>query len=342
MTKIRKAIDPLLEHLNPRQKEIIVGRFGIENQKPQTLAAIGKKYDLTRERIRQIENVGLGILKEKIKSNPECQAILAKAQKHLQAAGGVVKEMGMIGELNQNFPDINRNHLALLLDTTRAFNFYPEDKNFWSFYYSNKEKLVELQKMTAQLVKFMRSNKDPVLAGNYTQFQKEFIKEQKLNENYAKNYIAVSKKIHTNPLGDVGLLEWPEIKPVNIKDKIYLVLKKIGKPLHFNEIAAEINKIKFDSRTALSPTVHNELIKDQRFVLVGRGIYGLSEQGYRPGTVQEVIQRILQQSGPMKTKEISLAIAKEKIVKPNTILVNLQNRKFFERLENGAYRIRQD
>ncbi len=343
MNSAKKTIDSILSDLNPRQKEVIIGRFGLQdNQEPQTLAAIGNKYNLTRERIRQIEASSLKSLKNKIAANSECQNILNKGKKYLQNAGGIVREDNLLSELASVADGLTSNHLSFLLEATGAFQSYNEDKDFWPFYFSDKEKLAEASKFTTQLVKFLRSERTSVLAGNYGQFLRNFIATSKINETYAKNYLSVSKKIHTNPFGDTGLSEWPEIKPQNIRDRIYLVLKKNGKPLHFETITQEINRVNFDRRPALAPTVHNELIKDNRFVLVGRGIYGLSEAGYKPGTVQEVIKRILRENGPMKTKDISLAIEKERILKPNTILVNLQNRKVFERLSDGAYRIRQD
>jgi hypothetical protein len=119
------------------------------------------------------------------------------------------------------------------------------------------------------------------------------------------------------------------------------VLKKKATPLHFRMIAQSINQAKFDDRTASAPTVHNELIKDNRFVLVGRGMYALAEQGYEPGTAREVIHRLLKKQGALRPRDVILAIQKERFFKPNTILVNLQNKNFFERMGDGTYRVRE-
>lgn len=341
MPNIKKTIENLTQKLSPRQKEVITGRFGLDNQEELTLAAIGSKYGLTRERIRQIENAGLNVIKKEISTNPDCQAILARGKKYLQNSGGVATETALLADLNALADGLNRNHLNLLLEATSEFNFYGEDKDFWSFYYLDKEKLASVNKFLSQLTKQLKTKKEVVLAGNFNKIFTEFTNSQNIKDQVAKSYLSISKKIYQNPWNDVGLAEWPEIKPQNIRDRIYLILKKTGEPLHFETITQKINEIKFDSKKALGPTVHNELIKDSRFVLVGRGIYGLTENGYKPGTVQEVIRRILKDNGPLKAKDIALAIQKERIVKPNTILVNLQNRKHFERLENGAYRVRE-
>jgi hypothetical protein len=85
------------------------------------------------------------------------------------------------------------------------------------------------------------------------------------------------KNLEQNKYGDWGIADWQEIKPKTVNDKIYLILKHSGKPLHFTEIAKKINEIKFDRKTANAATVHNELILDNRYILVGRGTYGLKE-----------------------------------------------------------------
>ncbi|TSC82357.1 MAG: hypothetical protein G01um101420_368 [Parcubacteria group bacterium Gr01-1014_20] len=343
MGAITKVFNSIFADLSPRGREVIVGRFGLSgpNSEPQTLAALGNKYGITRERVRQIEAAGLNLLKQKIATNKDCQAILSKGKKSLESVGGVISEDILLKQLNSGDDSITKNQLALLLESSKNFHFHDEDQNYRSFYFQDRKNLDNLNKFVAQLVKFLKPQKEAVLAGNYENFFVKFIKAEKINENSARNFVAISKKVFSNPYSDTGLAEWPEIKPQNIRDRIYLVLKKSAEPLHFEQITSLINEVKFDKKVALAPTVHNELIKDNRFVLVGRGIYGLTEKGFKPGTVQEVIKRILKQNGPMNTKQISLAVQKERILKQNTILVNLQNRKFFERLGDGTYQIRE-
>lgn len=85
------------------------------------------------------------------------------------------------------------------------------------------------------------------------------------------------KNVEQNKYGHWGKADWQEIKPKTINDKIYLVLKNEGKPMHFTDIASKINEMKFDKKNANPATVHNELILDERYVLTGRGMYGLKE-----------------------------------------------------------------
>ncbi|MFA6354325.1 MAG: sigma factor-like helix-turn-helix DNA-binding protein [Candidatus Paceibacterota bacterium] len=343
MIQADKIFNNLLEDLSPRQKEVICGRFNIDNKynEPQTLAALGEKYGVTRERIRQIEAGSLVNLKRKIAQNKECNEILSSGQKVLANAGGLVKSDVLLASLNNQFSGLTQDHLSLLLEVSKNFHFYGEDKDFNSFYYIDKNKFAAADKLINQFVKSLRQQKEAILAGGYFDSFKKFVVAQEIKESIFQNFLNVSKKIHKSTLNDVGLSEWPEIKPQNIRDRIYLILKKNNKPLHFETITKLINESKFDSKIALTPTVHNELIKDSRFILVGRGTYALAENGYKPGTVQEVIKRIIKSDGPMRPKEISLAVEKERILKPNTILVNLQNRKVFSRLSDGRYTIRE-
>jgi len=111
-----------------------------------------------------------------------------------------------------------------------------------------------------------------------------------------------------------------------------LVFKKVGNPLHFREVTNLIEN-------AHLQTVHNEIIKDSRFVLVGRGIYALSEWGYYPGQVKEVILKILKESEkPLKKEEILEKVLSQRLVKENTILLNLSDKKYFLKDSLGRYR----
>lgn len=85
------------------------------------------------------------------------------------------------------------------------------------------------------------------------------------------------KNLERNKFGKWGMADWKEIKPKTVNDKIYLILKNSGEPMHFTKIAEKINEVKFDNKKANAATVHNELILDERYVLVSRGTYALKE-----------------------------------------------------------------
>ena len=120
-----------------------------------------------------------------------------------------------------------------------------------------------------------------------------------------------------------------------MRDYAYLAVKKHGSPLHFREVSSLIEKM--FNRAAHVATTHNELIKDPRFVLVGRGMYALKEWGYSAGVVRDVIRNSLRDSGPLTRDQIVEKVLKERHVKPGTVVVNLQNQKYFKRGKDGRY-----
>ena len=132
-----------------------------------------------------------------------------------------------------------------------------------------------------------------------------------------------------------------EIKPKTINDKIYLILKNNGKPMHFAEIAEKINLVGFDNKKANAATVHNELILDEKYILVGRGIYSLKEWGYEKGTVAEVIEKVIRHAGqPLARGELINLVLKQRLVKKATINLALMNRARFELTPDGKYNIK--
>lgn len=339
---INKILQIALKNLTDRQKEVVLARFGLgASREPKTLEAIGKGYGVTRERVRQIEAVGLTMIKADLAAQKPFQTLLANTKKLIKNVGGVISEEMLVKALNTELKDFTKNHVALLASATGSFLFFPEDKSYRSFYYLDKESLKQMLQFTDQWMGTLHNEREAVLAGSYTSLFKSFVKAKNVPESQAENFLTISKRIHKSPYGTVGLAEWAEIKPRTIRDRIYLVLKKQGAPLHFVDIAKVINEAKFDTHVALASTVHNELIKDNRFVLVGRGLYGLKEHGFEPGTAKEVIHRILKKHGPMTSKALIDAVQKERFFKYNTILVNLQNREIFERTKEGVYKVRE-
>ncbi|KKQ23074.1 hypothetical protein A2999_01760 [Candidatus Wolfebacteria bacterium RIFCSPLOWO2_01_FULL_38_11] len=340
MKSLRKIIDGFLAKFPSRQRDIIEQRFGLAGKK-LTLAAIGKKYNLTRERIRQIEAGGLELVRNDFGKGP-AKKIWETALADLKKHGGVRKEDEFIDDLKTLLKDntINRQNLQFIFEIFREPYYYKNNKDFYNFYHLNRESLKKAVDFLNKLEKIAKSKKEELLKSKKFEFlSSEIAKSLNLDSSAAKNYLFISKKFKINPYGDFGPSQWEEINPKTIGSKSYLIIKRHGQPLHFKEIAQKINKTKFDSRIALEATVHNELIKDPRFVLVGRGIYSLAEFGHQPGTAKEVIGRILKGKGPMPAKDIINLVKQERFLKENTILLNLQNKKYFKKLPDGKYHL---
>lgn len=342
MASIVKIITNSLNGLNPRQKEVITARFGLDGKTDgETLAAIGDRLDVTRERVRQIENGAIVLVKANIAKNPETGAVLEKVKKFIAARGGVSGKSDVVRYAATLTSGVRENHLDFLAEASGVFNLHREDDAFNPFYYVTEKDLKTASAFVNGWVGFLKTHKEKVFSDSYQVQLASFLKTKSLAQAIAENYLSISKKIDKNPYGDMGLNEWPEITPATVRDKIYLVLKKKAEPLHFEDIATHINKVGFDDQKALAPTVHNELIKDSRFVLVGRGMYALKEHGYEPGTAREVIAKVLKTKGPLNANDVVTHVNAQRFFKQNTILINLQNRNFFERMNDGRYRVRE-
>lgn len=151
---------------------------------------------------------------------------------------------------------------------------------------------------------------------------------------------SISKQITS--LRDMwGLTKWPSVNPRNIRDKIYVVLKENGQPMHFSEIARQVKSQNFHRNNVTEQAIHNELIKDDRFVLIGRGIYALAENGYKKGSITDVIAELLRQNGPMYRDDIVREVLKSRQVRETTILLNLQSKPQFKRVAKNQYALAQ-
>lgn len=341
---VANLINSALSVLNPRQRKVIIGRFGLgqPNHKPKTLAAIGEQLGITRERVRQIEAAAIKLISQELFKDSTYLNIIKRIQSYLKNNGGVAKKEDFLIFGQTVISDWNEKYAALFSEISGAFYFYDEDENFWPFYFLDEKSKKRAFSFLEEWIKFLREEKDKFLKeGSYESRFRTFVKSKQEKLTYAQNFTKISKKIVKNSFGDIGLAEWPEIKPLTMRDRAYLVLKKKKEPLHFRAIAAAINEAGFDEKVALAATVHNELIKDPRFVLVGRGIYGLAEHGYEPGVAKEIIHKILRKHGPLSVDEIITYIQKQRFLKPNTILANLRDKKLFEKLSDGLYRIRE-
>ncbi len=342
MISAQKTINSLLAYLTPRQSRVIESRFGLgKGREIETLAAIGDKINITRERVRQIEKSALIEIKQHISKDVTSTEIVNRLVKYIKSCGGVVRKDALLSCAKEFVEGIHDNHIAFLLEGSAAFFVHQEDKDFHPFYYADKESLQTAKVLINDWILFLKNKKSDALSGLYKKHLEDFIRTKGIAKTEAEHMLSVTKKIHSNPFGDIGLSDWPEIKPKTTRDRIYLVLKKKKKPLHFEEITKAINEAKLSAQLALAPTVHNELIKDLRFVLVGRGMYGLKEHGYEPGIARDVIHKILKKHGPLSPEEIIQKVNEQRFFKPNTIIINLQNKSFFERLPDGNYRVQE-
>lgn len=324
----------LLSGLPERSRKVLTDRFGLSpNGELRTLDAIGKEYGITRERIRQIENHSITAVRESDAYNTHAVA-WEDLKRAIQALGGVVAEETLLKEISKN--EAERNHIKFLLTVGRHFTDRREDTHFKTRWHADKELAESVERALSNLhetTEATRLTPEEEFLDLFGKHLKQEGVKARTPEIHLR-WLKMSKRIAKNPLGEWGRIESPHVSIKNTRDFAYLTLKRHGSPMHFFEVAKNIEKL--FSKKAHPATTHNELIKDSRFVLVGRGLYALKEWGYEPGVVRDVIKNILTREGPLTREEIIDRVKRERYVKDATITVNLQS-PMFTRLPDGKY-----
>ena len=376
-----EIINGLFSELNERERDVLTRRFGLHGEDRETLEEIGKIHSLTRERIRQIETSSIKRLKQLENLDSYLSGLKNVIIHLLEEHGGLMEKEYLFNNLvnfslgtgKRDDNEIkHKRHFDFLIsrllhDKFEEINDSKLFKKSLKLKYHSLEhlenltlellaKIREVKKifMTEDLInlskglgayktnedKFKQTNNldiSGVLSSNLFQEPADFI-----NQNKAiYSILQAAREIEQNKFGHWGIDESREIRPKTINDKIYLILKNSGQPMHFAEIAEKINQVGFDKKPANAATVHNELILDDKYILVGRGLYGLKEWGYEKGTVTEVIEKVMVLAQrPLSREEIIDKVLKQRMVKKATINLALMNRQKFEPVAEGKYKIK--
>jgi hypothetical protein len=333
--KPKQVTKELLSVLPVRARDIVTKRYGLGGEtKPMTLEAIGKKYGITRERVRQIDEYSLNNIR-KSKEYTKQSAVFDELKSALRKLGGIIVHHELLEELGADIS--NQNHVHFLLVLGEHFTREKEDEQFRNRWNIDQSLAKSVHGALEKLYGSLDDNElvpESELVKKFLEYVKDVSDEYK-QEEIIKRWLNISHKIGKNPLGEWGKTASPNVKAKGIRDYAYLVIRKHGSPIHFRDVARAITTY-FNKRAHVA-TTHNELIKDSRFVLVGRGLYALKEWGYAPGVVKDVIVSIIEKNGPLPKDKIIEKVLKERYVKENTILVNLQNPKFFKKDKDGKY-----
>lgn len=335
--KPKQVVKKLLSALPTRARDVISLRYGLGKDSARlTLEAIGQKYEITRERVRQIENHALAQIRKSEVYKKEKHSF-DELENKLRDMGGIVAEEDFLNHLTKDRS--TQNAVNLIMVVADPFIREKEDDEFRHRWYVDADLSQKVHESLRQLYKSL-SDDDLVPEGDLVNSFLEHLKEvseKYKNDEILRRWLSISKQINKNPLGEWGKASSSNIKARGIRDYAFLAIRKHGSPIHFREVAKSIERL-FGKKAHVA-TTHNELIKDPRFVLVGRGLYALTEWGYVSGVVRDVIKHVLNKYGPMTKNEIIDKVLKERYVKENTILVNLQNQKYFKKDKDGKYSI---
>lgn len=330
----KQAAKSVLIFLDKKPRNVLEQRFGLASENPKTLEAIGQGYGITRERVRQIEEDALRRLK-KSEGFLSLENIFNELKNKIDALGGVVHEKEFLNFIAGESPA--RHHVHFLLVLGDDFEHLKENDEFHHRWTVDKTRAERIHDALRRLHEELSSGNllsEKEIFSHFINYAKNAVNFD-ADRNVLHSLIKISRLIGSNPLGEWGLISSSSIRPRGVRDLAYLAMKRHGSPMHFSETARAISEI--FSRGVNTQTVHNELIKDERFVLVGRGLYALKEWGYESGIVRDVIRKVLDSSGPLSKDDIIKTVMKERYVKENTILINLQDSKHFKKNADGNY-----
>lgn len=342
MVETTKQVDVVTEQIvgevlatidREREREIIARRFGLFDRK-ETLEQIGEMLGITRERVRQLEKSVMSRLRTAGEQGklPHIAEFETRISGLLETRGSLARVSAVAALISEKPTREEQARVAFLSQLSPDLVVVSEDDNFYASVGIKKvrdEKAIKAAVATiiAAIKKLgePKSIEDVAKAANLT------------DASEAAGLASTSKTLATLN-GRWGLIKWPMVNPKNIRDKIYVILKENGKQMHFNEISEAIKDSDFKRKDVTTQAIHNELIKDKRFVLIGRGIYALKEWGYEKGTVADVITEVLTEAGePLHRDEIVKRVLKSRFVKETTILLNLQGKPQFKRVAKATY-----
>ncbi len=316
-----------------REREIVTRRYGLFDRK-ETLEQIGELLGITRERVRQLEKSVMTRMSAAAEQGTIVHVgeVQERIVAELQKLGGAARITELASKLVAENSRDEQSRITFLAHLCPELVVINDDNDFYqgvALKSLHDEK--QLKKLVAKLIDAVKKANDvqPIS----TLAQAAGIKDPA----HAAALASLSKKLAALN-GVWGLVKWPMVNPKNIRDKIYVILHQSGRHMHFNEIAKSIKESEFKRKDVTTQAIHNELIKDNRFVLIGRGIYALKEWGYDRGTVADVIAQVLKEAGePLHRDEIVKRVLKTRYVKETTVLLNLQGKPQFKRVAKATY-----
>ncbi len=330
---IQKVVQSILGTIErEREREIISRRFGLFDRR-ETLEQIGELLGITRERVRQLEKAVIIRLKAAAERDlPNIKEVEAILTAHLNQMGKVARISDLSQRLSAGNSKTDQAKVAFLANLSPGIAVIDDNDHFFhSVGLASEHTEKNIRERVGKIIEAISEIGEP------TDIKKVAEKVGSSDVKHTEALASISKNVATLN-GRWGLIKWPMVNPKNIRDKIYVILHENKKPMHFNEIAEAIKGSDLKRKDVTTQAIHNELIKDPRFVLIGRGIYALKEWGFKKGTVSDVIAEVLRkEGGPLHRDEIVRRVLKSRRVKETTILLNLQSKPQFKRVAKATY-----
>ncbi len=340
---IESSFEQILWILNEKEKDIIKRRIGI-NWEKETLQVIWESYTppITRERVRQIENLWINKIWKTSKS-----ALVQKIQQiatwFIKLHSEIISTEKLINillkELNIS-KDINIWILDIIIQSIPNIN--KSKAKLWvkNYYYNKEFNKNCINIIHKQALKILKRKKDVMDKNSLYQLIKLNIADDfDIDIIRIDSVINLFNDIIIGEENLIWLTKWKILNPITVKDKTIYVLKKEWIPMHFVDITNKISEM--TNSPIKIATVHNELIRSNDFVLVGRWVYWLKEKWFTPWTIMDVMINILKKHWePMSSEQIIKEVLKHRKVQPTTVYMNIQNKNFIERVWRNFYQLK--
>lgn len=326
--------------LNQREQNVLTRRYALKNQPKATLETIGQDLNVTRERVRQIENLAIKKLRRTCQTTA-FQLINTLTDNILRDHGGILTEKSLISKI---LKELNENNISsstiirLNLEINSNITKIKKSKTMHTSWHLSSLKFKDIKTIIQSGIKILKNQKKVIEESDFIKQVQTDLASNKLSVNPKTIQFALSTDTRLKLIAEgYGLTSWRHVEPKSIRDKALIILRRTNKPLHFIEIANKISEANFSRKQVTNQAVHNELIRYEDFVLIGRGLYALKEWGYNKGTVYDVLAEILKENGPMKKQDIIKSVLNRRQVKIGTISLNLQKHPEFERVGRALY-----
>ena len=332
--QVKKLVDKALESLTDQQRRVLVLRFGLDGKEKRTLQEIADEYSLTRERIRQVQNMAINKLR-----GDACAGLLASAftyfEEVLHKCGGAASSDALCTQSEFTTKE-EQTYIHLLLLVGKNFNPSVATDDVEHYWYLDEKSKQSLDTALQHVHSKIEQQQDALLTEEELQtLFNDASREYQEHLPACTDAMCLSRKVKKNPLGEWGLVTHPEIALNGLTSYIRLVLRSAGKPLHFNEVADRVSEIR--GVECHRGSCHNELVRRDDFILVGRGLYALESMGYRPGTIADIIVAGMKERGPMTQREVIDYVSRERHVKPQSIVLTLGKKGMFAKDERSRY-----
>lgn len=337
---LTEIIEDIFMVLTEKEKEVVVQRFSLDNKERRTLESIGRSFNVTRERVRQIEKIALGKLRRTVTSS-KLHYIHEVAEAILRENGGLLLEDTLVKkilDMIEKSIDVDGHIVRLSLTICPVLTSIEKNGLYRLAWHLSSLSPSVVQNVLDAANESLKTSKDILSVEEILRGMSKHKSLQGLDisDDFFLSVLEIDERLKKTESG-YGLMTWRHINPKSIRDKALIVLRREEKPMHFVDIAKKIMDSRFDHKKVTVQAVHNELIRYPQFVLVGRGLYALKEWGFEDGTVTDIIEALLRKKSPMSKQDIIKGVLKQRRVKKGTISLNLQKNAHFVRVGRAVY-----